>query len=285
MDPVSILSLVGVCWTIAARAASIGTDIKTVKNLFKEGSNTTQEIDQLDAQVQTLDLTASRLADWLRHGTSQAISTDEAARLLESLRAYDMGTARIQAHILNVRNGAESVGFGGKVRHWWYENDLKKDQAVLSRQIQAMSFMVQTFCLPVTERAPLMLSGSECSEFLEQAREDVSSLGFVYGLSSASDLHGPVHEHERMDTAIPIPVRPGAWTRAPLKKNGTGKMPQKQQATGPRAPIHTPGEAYSYEQRLADSRLYQKRNGTFPIEPKVEKRIQALEHTVARLRT
>ncbi|KAK4556738.1 hypothetical protein LTR86_006309 [Recurvomyces mirabilis] len=50
MDPVSILSLVGVCWTIAARAASIGTDIKTVKKLFKEGYNTTQEIDQLDAQ-------------------------------------------------------------------------------------------------------------------------------------------------------------------------------------------------------------------------------------------
>ncbi|KAK5107524.1 hypothetical protein LTR62_001054 [Meristemomyces frigidus] len=122
MDPISILSMVGVCLNISARAVGIGSDIKAVKRVFKEGYSTDIEIDLLSVQIHSLQLAASSLASWLEHGSPPSLSK----------------------HVMTVRSGAARIRLKGKTHHWWNEEDLKKYQSVLARQVQALSFFLQT---------------------------------------------------------------------------------------------------------------------------------------------
>ena len=83
IDPISLVSLIGLCGSICCRVAQIITGLDALRESYKHARFA---IEGLNAQINAVEAAASRLASWLRQ-SSQSLSETEYIGLGKSMSA------------------------------------------------------------------------------------------------------------------------------------------------------------------------------------------------------
>jgi hypothetical protein len=144
MDPFSILGIIGTCLTVSARLVSIGADLHAIQQAW---AATDADTEALLIEIDTLSIAAKKIAHWLTSPQGETLAEDERRCLARNLKACSSGTERLQSHVARVRRGSQAPDLRGKFRHWWHDGEVQSYQTALTRQIQALSFLLQTLQL------------------------------------------------------------------------------------------------------------------------------------------
>jgi hypothetical protein len=145
IDPISLLSLIGLCGSICCRVAQIVTSLDALKESYK---NTRLAIEGLNAQINAVEAAASRLASWLRQ-SSQSLSETEYIGLEKSISACANLISALEGYVAEgVEAGdPDNVSQGSKTRYVRHETSIKEFRDLLQCQVQALSFFLQALQL------------------------------------------------------------------------------------------------------------------------------------------
>ncbi len=146
IDPISLVSLIGLCGSICCRVAQIITGLDALRESYKHARFA---IEGLNAQINAVEAAASRLASWLRQ-SSQSLSETEYIGLGKSMSACANLISALEDYVadLGVEAGhSDNVSQGSKTRYVRHETSIKEFRDLLQCQVQALSFFLQALQL------------------------------------------------------------------------------------------------------------------------------------------
>ncbi|KAK4552513.1 hypothetical protein LTR86_010357 [Recurvomyces mirabilis] len=190
MDPISVLSIVGTCVSLSAKLVSIGKDIHTIQEAW---AGTDDSLQALLVEVNTLSVAVKKISRWLQGPKADSLFADERSCLADSLATCESGLGKLQDHISNVKKDSGKTSTKGKFRHWWDHGDVDKYQALLGRQVQALSFLLQVLQLPDEQKRRSKLSERGSLIILERINDELDAAtesGAAGGQHGDSDAAG-----------------------------------------------------------------------------------------------
>lgn len=135
MEPASIVSLTGACLTLVMRTAK---DLNDIVSKFR---NVDHKVTLIEAQLNTITATISRLKDWLK--TQQQISHGIYSDLSGAIGACTTVVSQLNGYITSLGKGR----FKSKVKWVWEDSSLSEYQSALASQIAALGLFLNVILL------------------------------------------------------------------------------------------------------------------------------------------
>ncbi|KAK4221953.1 hypothetical protein QBC38DRAFT_460922 [Podospora fimiseda] len=173
MEPLSITSLVGTCFSLLAVVA------KTIKSLHDLRSNF-REVDSdlrhLFSRISTVQTSVQTLQRWLDTGPATLQNNHQLMTALEqSLGDCIVVVSAIEKHLSRI-NFSVSSGTAAKARlkHLWKAEEVSKHERTLGYQIQALMLLLHSMQMTVLDQQKLMAKDDN-QKLFKRARDDASS--------------------------------------------------------------------------------------------------------------
>jgi hypothetical protein len=140
MDPISAISLLGVCAAIAGRVAST---VMAMNGLVSDLRNADRSISRLAAQLSLFNATIEQLHEWL--GRAAALSQNLQRTLHLALAACSDIVSDIEEYVAKVqpRPGEQAAGLADRLRYIWNEKMIVEQERRLATQFQALDLFIR----------------------------------------------------------------------------------------------------------------------------------------------
>ena len=142
MDPVTIVSLVGACSTIALRA---GTLAKELTSLARRLEQANRSITQLSQRLYLFKETMDQLKTYTQQAEGASKRTKKTLRLF--LKSCEDALSDIEKHSQSISQSSGSarsrLNFIGRARVVWNETDMAKCEEKLGYQLQMINTYIQ----------------------------------------------------------------------------------------------------------------------------------------------
>lgn len=176
MEPVTIMSLIAACATIATKLVST---IKDLSNLVTQFKDAAKSISYLSADLLLLKVVVVELKKWLERSIGLQLETRQA--LATAIKSCNVITEDIAVYVDKVKPGkgekASEAKLKKKIRLLWNDTTIKDHRAKLLNTFQAFHLLVS-----LTQRAASspdfdsLIKRSEVKEVIRRSSEDANSI-------------------------------------------------------------------------------------------------------------
>jgi hypothetical protein len=138
MDPVTILSTIGTCMSIAKLTVS---GLHSLCELKQKYDDVDLSVNGIVFKLQSIEFSLSLLENWARDGKGR----DADAKLVKQLELSIQSCVAVISGIhTKATAGAEATGMKDKLRFLWNENTVRDFERDLDSQITAFNFLLTT---------------------------------------------------------------------------------------------------------------------------------------------
>lgn len=145
MDPISVVSLLGICTSITTKLVSVSRDLEELITKVRAIDRTTT---QLAAQLKMFSVTVAQLQQWLANDATMSDLIKETMQ--SALIACNEVVTEIEDHVRRITppDGGR-LGVADTIRALWNERTVQDYIRMVTTQFQAFNLFIQLLALYV----------------------------------------------------------------------------------------------------------------------------------------
>jgi hypothetical protein len=146
MDPVTIISMVGSCATLASRIVALIDAIPKITEQFRGAQLSAKN---LTSQLGLFNETVTELREWLKRRNPSEVSQRAKTSLKTSLGCCEDVLAEIEAHVQRLRPdlSQQKLSIFNRIRYVWDEEKMRECERRVTSHLQTISIYINVLKL------------------------------------------------------------------------------------------------------------------------------------------